>query len=484
MGKPTNKQIRRNPALFAKTFLKILNKQMQIQPFVFNTMQADYISKRTHRDLILKPRQIGFSTLIQAELFRYVVTRTARVTTIGKDAGNTNDLRALFNRYYEHIPESLNLQRSISNATETVFPQFDSRAIIAKAGNTSSGRGGTNYAVHLSEVAFYRDADTLMQGITQAGNPNWIVCESTANGQQGWFYDAVMEAHETPHLTNWHLHFYAWFDFPQYRLEVPDGFDIHALKPDEHEQMLIKQHNVDIGQLLWRRDKIRELRSTALFDVEYPFDIASAFKFTGSSVFIVEDENLRQVDEMPTPYEGRFAGGIDWGRENDFTSLSIFDIRTGEEVYINRWQKPHTYADMWRFIAHAVCEWQCETVYCEWNSIGAVNASQLEATIFDRWSALGNELHTAPSVEKFVTTQKTKSYAVDEFKQALSARDITLLDVDYATRELRAYQETVSANNLPSFSHPNGGHDDTVMARMIAWVAVLRAYRTLDELDD
>lgn len=474
LHKPTNKEIRRSPYLFAKTLLKILNKDMQIVPFVFNAMQADYINKRTQRDIILKPRQIGFSTLIQAELFRYVTTRTARVTTVGKDDGNTRDLRAIFNRYYDNLPDGLILNRSISNATETIFPDNDSRAIIAKAGNTSSGRGGTNYAVHLSEVAFYRDAKTLVQGITQAGNPIWIVMESTANGQTGYFYDMVMQAYTAPDSTAWRLHFYRWFDFPQYRADVPGSYSLEAHKPDEHERWLMKYHGVDLGQLLWRRMKVQEIGISA-FEVEYPHDVPTAFKGTGSSVFILDNNHLGDAQPHMPDRDKTYVAGVDWGRENDYTVLSIFDVATGEEVFIDRWQKPLSYTDICNHIASVICEYGVRVVKVETNAMGSTNAEILMRQIYSRWVADGNELDTAPIVDGFATTQRTKQIIVDRFKVALESYDIKLLDISYATAELRAYQESLSPSGIPRWHHPPNGHDDTVMARMIAWLGVLQS---------
>lgn len=475
MSKHTTKEIRRTPSLFASTFLKILDKDMNIIPFVYNELQADYISKRTARDIILKPRQIGFSTLIQGELFRYVTTRTARVTTIGKDNGNTSDLRAIFNRYFDNLPEGHGLNRSISNATETAFPDFDSRAIIAKAGNTSSGRGGTNYAVHLSEVAFYRDAQSIVQGITQAGNPKWIVLESTANGQSNYFYDLVMQTYTSPDSTAWSLHFYRWFDFPQYRLDLPPNYDINAHKPDDNEKQLIADYGVGLDQLLWRRAKISEIGLTA-FEVEYPHTVENAFKGTGNSAFYLEHSHIRDTAPTFDP-DAMYVAGVDWGRENDYTALSIFDVHTGHEVYIDKWRKPLSYSQIRAEIARVLCEWRVKLCVCEYNSIGGVNMHELSEDVMVRWRGLGNELHTAPGIDRFVTTNKTKAYAVDLFRRGLESHDILLMDNPDANAELRAYQETLSPSGTPQWSAPSSGHDDTVMARLIAWVAVMRSYR-------
>lgn len=100
--KLTAKKILNDPQLFSKIFLKILDKDKNLVPFHFNKAQEHFQTNRTGRDLILKARQLGFSTLIQGEMFRKTVTSTQTTITLAHDAETTQKLRRMADRFYEH----------------------------------------------------------------------------------------------------------------------------------------------------------------------------------------------------------------------------------------------------------------------------------------------------------------------------------------------------------------------------------------------
>jgi hypothetical protein len=55
---------------FARKHLVILDKSRRQAPLIWNRAQQHFHANRTGRDLILKARQLGFSTYIQGEMFR------------------------------------------------------------------------------------------------------------------------------------------------------------------------------------------------------------------------------------------------------------------------------------------------------------------------------------------------------------------------------------------------------------------------------
>ena len=61
--------MRENPRPWIETNLQIRTKDRRVVPFAFNAAQVDYYDHRTRRDIILKPRQLGFTTLICALFF-------------------------------------------------------------------------------------------------------------------------------------------------------------------------------------------------------------------------------------------------------------------------------------------------------------------------------------------------------------------------------------------------------------------------------
>jgi hypothetical protein len=140
LSKPTKKQVLSDPALFATKFLKILDKDKNLVPFRYNKAQAHFQANRTGRDLILKARQLGFSTLVQGEMFRKTVTSTQTTITLAHDAETTQKLRRMADRFYEHCKfGDIQPQRKYANATLATYPEFDSTSTIATAGNVETG---------------------------------------------------------------------------------------------------------------------------------------------------------------------------------------------------------------------------------------------------------------------------------------------------------------------------------------------------------
>ena len=156
-------QVVNDPESFAHHFLKIRNKEKHLVPLVWNRAQADFHSKRTGRDLILKARQLGFSTYVQGELFRREVTSTRTTITLAHDAETTQKLRRMADRFWSHCKfNAIQPARKYANATLATYPEFDSTAVIATAGNVEVGRGDTYTDLHGSEVAFWPDRKSVV----------------------------------------------------------------------------------------------------------------------------------------------------------------------------------------------------------------------------------------------------------------------------------------------------------------------------------
>ena len=452
------KQIARSPYLFAANYLKIQDKDDNLVPLILNSLQIDYLKNRTARDLILKPRQIGFSTAIQAEIFRYSTTRPTRSLTLTDESANTTKMRLMQQKFYDHMPEQFRPERSTSNATLTIYPEYNSELLSGTAGNTKVGRAGSYRIQHYSEIGFYSDAGEIMKSALQGGRPRWVVAESTPNGAQGWFYERCMDAIHNPDSV-WKLHFYTWFDFPEYRLELEPG---EVLTYSEEEIDLAQKHNLTPEQIKWRRYKISETDANTFLQ-EYPNDPVSCFLTSGGGVFTLDPGMIASGITDIEPRSGSiYVSGNDWGQDDDYSALSIFEVRTGEplrEVYMNRWRK-----QSWASIRHEIVEqlkrYNVEKHIAERNSMGS---SQIEDLIHDIESA---GLQT--SVQAFTTTNRSKDNTVKMLQKSLSEQGLQLLDIDYANHEMRTYQTKQTMTGLWSYTHPDGGHDDCVDARLLA----------------
>lgn len=437
-------------AEFAPVFLRILDKDKRLVPLVPNAVQRDYLHNRTGRDLILKARQLGFTTIIQADLFRKVVTSTAATMTLSHEDETTQKFRRMVDRFYDNWPGPVKPARKYSNARVATYPDFDSEALIATAGNTNTGRGGTYTDIHGSEVAFWKDAESIVAGVLQAGNPN-VVLESTANGANGYFYTLVMEALDGN--KTWCLHFYPWWADNSYRLPLDEG-EVLDYTGEELELML--RHGLDSEQIKWRRAKQKELKH--LFPQEYPEDPKTCFLLSGSSYF----GDLSAAFSAPSgatydPSHEYFAG-VDWGQSVDYTVCSVIDKTADCQVEILR-VNGLLWGEMRKRIRQLCAKWHVKRLVPEANSMGKSEIENLRA----EFKSAGLDTRIKP----FWTDNTSKSRVASSLYDALHERGLKLVDDPQQKRELQAFQ----AIQLPSLAWKMEGvgeHDDTVIALMLA----------------
>jgi hypothetical protein len=290
--------------------LVILTKGQEFVPFVPNRAQAHLLARLTGRDLVLKARQMGISTAVQAHMFLQAVNGVARVTTLAQDKVTTDKLRDVAVQFYEALPPEQQPVRVVNSATRM---RFGNQSILyyGTAGNPRGGRGGTYSHVHGSEVAFWKNGRQMLAGLLQ-GVPaeGSIVLESTANGARGWFYDQVMGALNGEN--QWTLHFFPWWWEAGYTLAVDAPLDLA-----EEEARLVQAHGLTDGQIAWRRAKQIELGE--LFRQEYPEDVYSAFLVSGEGYFVVREGMFwgeALTPRPPLPHV-RYAHGGEGERRGD-----------------------------------------------------------------------------------------------------------------------------------------------------------------------
>jgi hypothetical protein len=452
--------------LFAERMLIVQDKSRKFVPLRYNKAQRHYLENRSSRDLILKARQLGFSTVIQAEMFRLYTTGAEAMITMADKQENTDKLRRMAERYYEKLPPNIPKPvRSVANASVTIYPDIGSEVQIATAGAQSSGRASSYTLVHGSEVAYWTNADWVITGALQAVPEHlpdtWVVFESTANGANGWFYKECKAAMRGE--SEWKLHFYAWWWDDKYRLPLYEG---ETLNYTDEESALVRKYDLSPEQIKWRRKKKRDLKDR--FQQEYPETPKQAFLTSGGGVFILDEDIHIQVGfEVVRELHPQsvYVGGIDWGQEPDFTALSIFEVpldgRPVREVYMNRWNRQAWHV-MRASIVDELKHYRVEKIVAEANSMGT---SQIEDLIHDIEAA-----HLETSVQGFYTGNKSKHNAVVNLKNGLDERGVRLLDVEFANEEMNDFQTRQTATNLWTYGHPleEDAHDDCVDARLLA----------------
>ena len=313
------KRLRDDFGHYARKCLKIRGKDGAIAEFQLNHAQT-YLHGRLEaqrektgkvRALVLKGRQQGISTYIGGRFYHRATFRKGlRVFILTHEQDATNNLFGMVDRYHQHNP--LAPSTSAANAKELFFDILESGYAVGTAGAKAVGRSQTVQLFHGSEVAFWPNAATHFAGVVQAipdlpGTE--VILESTANGVGGEFHERWQQAEAG--IGDYEAIFIPWFWSPEYARPVPEGFAL-----DEDESAYQSAHGLTLGQMVWRRNKIAELKDPLLFKQEYPATADEAFQTTGHDSFIKPVAVLKARKASVTPI-GPLIIGADPARFGD-----------------------------------------------------------------------------------------------------------------------------------------------------------------------
>ena len=298
------KDYENNFTSFASDNIKIITKDARrgFINFSFNSCQkkiTELLEKQLEdtgkvRAIILKARQQGISTYCAGRVFwKTYFTPHARSVVMAHDSATSDALFNLSKNIIRNMSTTYKPNEIKSNAKEIVIssPHFKKESgdkpissyRLYTAGSPEAGRGTTPTIAHLSEVAFWQHDEKILaglfQGISEAPGTE-VILESTANGAQGEFYRLWRGALEGEN--EYTPIFLPWFTTSEYYREPPEGFERSS-----EEELLVEQHNLNNGQLYWRRLKIAE-GGELKFRQEYPATPDEAFITAGKSVFAMD----------------------------------------------------------------------------------------------------------------------------------------------------------------------------------------------------
>lgn len=357
----------------------------QVVPFKLNWAQkllvervlADIQAGRPVRYIILKARQMGLSTVIEALCYWWTTThRYVNSVIIAHETEASSNLYKMFRRYYDFSNPLFKPDRKYNTKRDLVFDvedqvkeeysdmgqqapglQSEIKTMVAKEGK---GRSDTINFFHGSEVAFWEaNADVVssaLQAVPTAAE-TFAFLESTANGVGGYFYDEWQLAKKGE--SAFKPLFFAWHEHPEY--ELPGTVSVY----DDEELELIeifreKGYSLESWdrKILWRREKKKEFRTDPKkFYQEYPKDDMEAFLASGRPVF--ETKMLMEMERIalkqPDPKFGLVIANPDptakekWlfeehkrtFQDQDPTPLKVWDLPVRDDP--NTGQKAHRY---------------------------------------------------------------------------------------------------------------------------------------------
>lgn len=314
--------------LFAKNFLIIHDKSGAESKFEFNRAQQ-YIHDRLEaqiqatgkiRALILKGRQQGVSTYVQARFFHKIVTKRGKKAFILTHLSDAT--RAIFEmtkRYSENLDKDLFAQPDKKNDNMLMYNRLGSGYRVGTAGSAEIGRSMTNQYLHLSEYAFYKDAARISLGLMQTVAEmvdTEVIKESTANGVDNDFYMDWQEAKNGK--SRYQAIFVPWYWQDEYCIE-----DASFVLNDEENEWIEKfgANGLKPGHLNWRRIKLQDFKGDyeqkcRKFRQEYPFTDDEAFISSITDTFIVVD-HVKKARVTTVDSQSALVIGIDPARKGD-----------------------------------------------------------------------------------------------------------------------------------------------------------------------
>lgn len=332
--------------LFTEKNLMITDKDGALVPLRFKWAQRQFIeavmddllNDRPIRYIILKARQMGFSTVIEALCYWWTTTHNnVNSVIIAHKKNAAKNLYKMFRRYYTNCDPMFrpvmkyNTKDDLTfDVSDEVKAEYESRGqkspglsseIQTMVASEGGGRSNTIHFFHGSECAFWdAGADVLssaLQAIPLRAN-TFAFLESTANGIGGYFYDEWQNAKKGDSIFK--PMFFAWHEDPEYAI---DNGPIKEYT--EEEQGLLKifeekgypKETWDPKIHFWRVKK-QEFRSRPdeLYQ-EYPKNDIEAFLASGRSKF--DKQALMKMEEIANLPENQPKFGIIHEKDHKIT---------------------------------------------------------------------------------------------------------------------------------------------------------------------
>lgn len=166
----------------------------------------------------------------------------------------------------------------------------------------------------------------------------------------------------------------------------------------------------------------------------------------------------------------QYVFGVDWGRTNDFTAISILDATLAEQVALDRFsdidfeyqsERLHMWADLYHPLQ----------IVAEQNAMGRPLVERLQTG----YARLVGKARASLPVYAWNATNASKAAAIQALALAIERGEVTLLADKVQMAELMAFESSVTVTGMVRYSAPLGLHDDTVTALSLSWLGCQQA---------
>lgn len=401
-----------DPKFYLENFTQIKTKKRTFEPFILNEAQKDLFNElvfnEVKRVILLKARQLGFSTAVAAFFYHDTIMNPGTTSVIiGYNREMTTELLGKIKLFYATTPDELKPKVQYNSRFEISFPNIDSKIIVLPS-TESVGRGYTINNLLCTELAMWDKAEEKMTTL-EASVPidGRIVIESTPNGIGNKYHEMWVgdNGYTKKEYGWWWLYTAEEIETIRRRMNDPRKFaQEYGLQFLASGRMVFDQAAV-LGQrknILHMGDEIK----------------------TESGIALKVHEHLGMRIYRPPIEGGMYVAGVDTSEGvegGDYSVVTIFHRQTGEEVaFFRGLMAPDLLADKlneWgKYFNNAL-------MVVEINNHGLTTITRLKQLRYPNFYFRPSKMDTSgePISEKlgWKTTQVTRPFLIDDLNKAM-----------------------------------------------------------------
>lgn len=354
--------------LYCEKNLRIVDKDGNVIPLVPNWAQKILVEKvmedithgRPSRYIILKARQMGLSTIIEAIGYWWTAThKNVRSVIMAHIKDSSEELYQMFKNYYEFSDPLFKPSRKYNTRKDLTFDVEDNikeerekeglppiglaSKIKIMLPTDGAGRGSTIRFFHGSECASWDNSADVVSSTMQAiplRKNTFAFLESTANGIGGYFWSEWQSAKKGE--SSFSPLFFPWFKDPEYML---DGEKIEHYSDEELDLIeIFKGEEIPESdwhkKVHWMRQKRREFtKEPEKWYQEYPKNDNEAFLASGRARF--DTQALLEMEKALDPAsEPMYGNMVETDKGIEFKSIEKRKSDTMDPTPLKVWEKP------------------------------------------------------------------------------------------------------------------------------------------------
>jgi len=494
---------------------KIQDKQGLLIQFKPNKFQTTLLKNLHHRNIILKARQLGMSTVMAIFFLDQMIFNSNKSSAIVAD--KEDNAKGIFQKIslaWKNFDPDLKKLLNIHKTTDSTQMLGFSNNSSVRVGTTL--HSGTYQYLHVSEYApLCKDFPEKAEKIKKSAFPTvpqdgFIIIESTAEGENNDYHQMVLDAmelrdkivsHNITRLTHldYKFFFFPWYESNDYKLtfqtqeeqdlqlkNIPLTIKKHLKNTEKHLREILKnpQFSFSDEQKIWYALMAKDLKKR--MQEQYPSYPEEAFLSSGNKLFDAEIIKGKLSTETQEPKEvsndliiyehpnirHRYAIGADVaeGLGLDHSTLAVLDVDENKIVatYKSNEIDPTTFAYE---LARVGRMYNNAVIAPENNSLGHTTCVMLDSTYNNVYTYEIKGYTTDRTTNKlgWNSNSSSKPRMMYELAEAMQHDQNPLIIPDATIlREALAFKKD-DANTKRDRSGTQTSHFDLLIATAIAY---------------